>query len=100
LDEPCGSPPSDNLYEELCTIADDAARKYIASKVSSKEISDLTVAVSLEESKGMNVEVDVELTLSSAKSPMDEKKLAEGAVKAAFRAIDEYVGEVNCRSRI
>ena len=99
LDEPRRSPPSDSLYEELCTIADDAARKYITSKVSDKEISDLTVFVSLEESEGLNIEVDVDLALPSAKNPMDEKRLAEEAVKAAFKAIDKYVGEANCRSK-
>ncbi len=100
MDEPRRSPPSDSLYEELCTIADNAARKYVTSKVPSQEISDLTVSVSLEESEDLNIEVDVELTLSSAKNPMDEKKLAEEAVKAAFKAIDKYIGEEKCRSKI
>lgn len=97
LDEPHESPPSSNLYEELCTIADEAARKYVTSKVSDKEISDLNVSVSLEESEGLNIEVDVDLTLANAKNSMDEKRLAEEAVKAAFKAIDKYVGEANCR---
>jgi len=99
LDEPRRSPPSDNLHEELCTIADDAARRYVTSKVPNQAISDLTVTVSLEESEGINVEVDVELTLSGAKNPMDEKRLAKEAVKAAFRAIDKYIGEVKCQSK-
>ena len=99
MDEPRRSLPSDSLYEELCTIADDAARKYITSKVSDKEISDLTVSVSLEESEGLNIEVDVDLALSSTENPTDERKLAEEAVKAAFKAIDKYIGEVKCQSK-
>jgi hypothetical protein len=97
LDEPRRSFPSDDLYEELCTIADDAARKYITSKVSNQEISDLTVSVNLEESERLNVEVDVDLTLSRMKKPTDEKRLAEEAVKAAFKAIDKYISEAKCQ---
>jgi hypothetical protein len=99
LDEPRGSLPSDDLYEELCTIADDAARKYVTSKVSSQEICDLTISVNLEESEGLNVEVDVDLTLSRMKEPTYEKRLAEEAVKAAFKVIDKYISEVKCQSK-
>ncbi len=99
LDEPRRSFPSDDLYEELCTIADDAARKYITSKVSNQEISDLTISVNLEESEGLNVEVDVDLTLSRMKKPAEEKRLAEEAVKAAFKAIDKYISEAKCQSK-
>jgi hypothetical protein len=99
LDEPRRSLPSDGLYEELCTIADDAARKYVTSKVSSQEISDLTISVNLEESEGLNVEIDVDLTLSRMKEPTNEKRLAEEAVKAAFKAIDKYISEVKCQSK-
>jgi hypothetical protein len=55
--------------------------------------------VNLEESKGLNVEVDVELTVSRMKEPTDEKRLAEEAVKAAFKAIDKYISEVKCQSK-
>ena len=99
LDEPRRSLPSDDLYEELCIIADDAARKYVTSKVSNQEIYDLTISVNLEESEGLNVEVDVDLTLSRMKEPTYEKRLAEEVVKAAFKAIDKYISEVKCQSK-
>ena len=99
LDEPERSHLSEELYEELCVIAEETARKYITSKVSGHGISDLSIYVDLEESNGLNVEVDVELTLSESCKGINEKKLADEAVKVAFEAIDKYVREGKCRSK-
>jgi Holliday junction resolvase len=99
LEEPDESSLSDEQIEKLCAIANDAARKYIASKVSNREISDLSISVDLEESQGLNVEVDVDLTLSQLYRDMDVKKLAEEAVKVAFEAIDKYMRKSECRSK-
>jgi hypothetical protein len=50
--------------------------------------------VNLEESGGLNVEVDVDLSLSRMKEPTYEKRLAEEAVKADFKVIDKYISEI------
>jgi histone H3/H4 len=99
LYEPDTSSSPEELYEELCTIAEEAARKYITSKVPSRGVSDLSIAVDLEESEGLNIEVDVSVTLSRLSKDVDEKKLAEEAVRVAFEAIDNYMREVKCLSR-
>jgi len=80
-------------------LADEAARKYVASKISKNEISDLTISVDLEETKGLKVEVVVDLTLSESFTKADVKNLADEAVKSAFKVIDEYMKEVACQSR-
>jgi hypothetical protein len=84
LDESHESCLPEELYEELCVIGEEAARKYITSKVSRRGIFDLSVSVSSEQSKGLNVEVDIDLALSSTERGVDERKLAEEAVKVAL----------------
>ncbi len=99
MEEPNKFSLSDDQIEKLCTLADEAARKYVASKISKNEISDLTISVDLEETKGLKVEVVVDLTLSESFTKADVKNLADEAVKSAFKVIDEYMKEVACQSR-
>jgi len=90
---------SDDQIEKLCTLADEAARKYVTSKIPKNEISDLTISVDLKETEGLKVEVAVDLTLSESFAEADAKKLADEAVKSAFKVIDKYMEEVACQSR-
>jgi hypothetical protein len=90
---------SDDQIEKLYMLADEAARKYITSKISDREIDDLLVSVDLEESGGLKVEVEVNLTLSQSCKKMDTEKLADDAVKMAFKAIDKFLREVKCQSK-
>lgn len=99
MEEPNKFSLSDDQIEKLCTLADEAARKYVTSKISKNEISDLTISVDLEETKGLKVEVVVDLMLSESFTEADVKNLADEAVKSAFKVIDEYMKEVSCQSR-
>lgn len=84
-------------YEELeriCDIAEGAARKYIASKVSKEGISDLTISVSLESSESLNVNVDVEVRLSPLYGSVNVKELVKGSVKAAFEAVEKHLSSI------
>ncbi|MBS7614325.1 DUF3194 domain-containing protein [Candidatus Bathyarchaeota archaeon] len=90
---------SDDQIEELCILADEAARKYVTSKISKNEVNDLVVSVNLEDAKELIVEIEVELSLSDLYAEEDARKLADEAVKSAFRAIDEYVKEVRCQPK-
>ncbi|MBS7656301.1 DUF3194 domain-containing protein [Candidatus Bathyarchaeota archaeon] len=90
---------SDDQIEELCILADEAARKYVTSKISKNEITDLVVSVNLEDTQELVVQIEVELSLSDMYTKEDAKKLAGEAVKSAFRAIDEYVKEVRCQPK-
>jgi len=90
-------PLSSLTYEEmekLCEIAEEAARKYIMSKVPSEYISDVSISVDLEGSESLNVEVDVEVELSPLYKKVNVKEIVEGSVKAAFDAIEKYLDKI------
>lgn len=80
--------------EELCDLAEEAARRYIASRVPKEYISDLSISVDLEGSETLNIDVDVEVRLSPLCKNIDARGLAEGSVRAAFDAIEEYLRRV------
>jgi len=84
--------------ERLCEIAEEAARSYISSKIPSRGISDLSISVNSVDSETLNLEVDVEITLSPLFRNIDVKRLAEEAVEAAFKAAENYMREITCRS--
>jgi len=84
--------------EKLCEVAEEAARRYVSSRIPSRGISDLSITVSSTDSETLNLEVDVEVTLSPLFRKADVKKLAEEAVAAAFKAAEGYMREIACRS--
>jgi L-fucose isomerase-like protein len=84
--------------ERLCEIAEEAARRYISSRIPSRGISDLYVSVNSVDSENLTLEIDVEVNLSPLFRKVDVKKLAEEAVEAAFKAAEDYLRELSCRS--
>ncbi len=74
--------------EILCSAAEDAARKYILSKVVSKNVERLNVCVEAEGSKPLDLLVDVDLALSTRVRNIDDKKLADEAAKTGLRAAE------------
>jgi hypothetical protein len=77
--------------EELCTIAENAARKLISSRVSQKLVERLDISVEAEGAKPLNLAVEINLALSPQAKDFDEKKLVEEAVKEAFKASENYL---------
>ena len=90
---------TDEQIEEMCEIAEKAAREYILSKIPLKKISDFDITVETEGLKPLNVSVEVNLELSPLMRSYDAKKLTEEAVKKAFEAIDEYLKGLSCKSK-
>lgn len=91
------SPVSSLSYEEMEELgerAEEAARAYILSRVPRRKITDLTVAVDAEKTEEgeLNVNVDVEVRLSSTMRNFDVEELVNGAVEASFKAVEEYLG--------
>ena len=84
--------------EELCSLTEEAAEKYVLSKVSSKKIETLNVSAEIEGVKPMTLTVDVDVALSSLMKDFDMQKLVDGAVKAAFVAAEKYLREQKCHS--
>jgi len=85
--------------ERLCEIAEEAARRYVTSRIPERGISDLSISVNSMDSETLNLEVDVEITLSPLFKGVDVKKLAEEAVNAAFNAAENYLEENICHSK-
>ena len=77
--------------ETLCSTAENAARKHVLSKVSSKRVERLNVSVEAEGSKPLNISIDVDLTLAAQMKGVDAESLADEAVKEALRATENYL---------
>lgn len=85
--------------EELCEIAERAARKRILTEVPLKRVADIDVTVDIEGSKPVTVNVDVEITLSPLMKDYDVQKLANEAKDSAFAAVEKYLRELACKPK-
>jgi hypothetical protein len=84
---------------ELCEKAEQAARDYVLSKVSSSRIVTLDVSVDAEGTKPVTVNVDVSVVLSPLMKDFDVEALTKEATKRAFAHIEEYLRELKCMSK-
>jgi len=84
--------------EELCAVAEKAARNHVLSKVPSSKITELNVAVDAEGTKPVTVNVEVEVTLSPLMKNYDVKKLTDDATEKAFVAVEAFLRELACKS--
>jgi hypothetical protein len=89
---------TDEQIEELCTIAEETARKYVLSKVDSNKIERLNVIVEAEGTKPITITVDVDIGLSQQVKDFDVRRLADEAVKSAFASVEKYMREKACNS--
>ena len=85
--------------EELCELAEQAAREYVLSKVPTSRIVSLDVAVDAEGTKPVTVNVDVTVVLSPLMKDFDVESLTKEATKQAFAHIEEYLRELECKSK-
>jgi hypothetical protein len=77
--------------EMLCATAENAARKYILSKVSSKMVEKLNISVEAEGTKPVNVTVEIDLELSPKMKDFDADKLVNEAVEEAHKTSENYL---------
>lgn len=89
---------TDDQLEDLCEIGEKAARDYILSKVPSRRIATLEVAVDTQGSKPVTVNVEVEVTLSPFLKNIDAQKLAKEATEKAFEGINDFLCGSKCKS--
>ena len=85
--------------EELCERAEQAARDYVLSQVSTGRIATLDVLVDAEGTKPVTVDVDVTVVLSPLMKDFDVEALTKEATKRAFAIIEEYLRELKCKSK-
>ena len=82
---------SSEQIETLCATAENAARKHVLSRVSSKRIDRLDISVEAEGSKPLNVTVEVNLQLDPEVKDIDVEELVAEATKAAHNAVEDYL---------
>jgi hypothetical protein len=82
---------STEQIELLCQTTEDAARKHILSKVSSKDVERLDIAVEVEGTKPVNVTVEINLLLAKETKGFDVEVLVKEAVEAAHRATENFL---------
>jgi hypothetical protein len=80
--------------ETLCSTAENAARKYVLSKVSSKMVDRLDISVEAAGSKPVNVTVEVDLVLTPQAEGVDAKDLVKEATNEAHKAIENYLRKI------
>jgi hypothetical protein len=93
--------PELNLEQvsELCERAEQAARDYVLSKVSTSRIVTLDITVDAEGTKPVTANVDVTVILSPLMKDFDVEALTKEATKRAFVNIEEYLRELACKSK-
>ena len=85
--------------EELCAIAENAAREYVASKVPPKRIEVLNITVEAEGARPVTVTIDVDIVLSPLMKNFDVQKLVEKTVQEAFTSVKKYLRALTCHSQ-
>jgi hypothetical protein len=78
--------PTTEEIEEICSAAEEAARKHLLSKVSLKRVSDLDVTVEAIGDKPLVLNVDVSVELSMGDQNM--QGIVDEATQLAFSAAE------------
>lgn len=84
--------------EELCSIAEYTARKYVLSKVPQKKIEKMDIIAEADGTKPVTLTIDVDIALSSSIENLDVQKLVDEAVKEAFASAEKYLRKLKCHS--
>jgi len=80
--------------ETLCSTAENAARKYVLSKVSSKMVDRLDISVEAAGSKPIDVTVEIDLTLTPTAKGVDAQTLVKDAINEAHKATENYLRKI------
>ncbi|MGQ9551171.1 MAG: DUF3194 domain-containing protein [Candidatus Bathycorpusculaceae bacterium] len=82
---------SSEQIETLCLAAENAARKYISSKVPLKALEKLDISVEAEGVKPITLTVEVDLVLSPQIKNIDAQRLVNETVKETFEFTENYL---------
>jgi post-segregation antitoxin (ccd killing protein) len=80
--------------ETLCSTSENAAKKYVLSKVSSKMVDRLDISVEAVGSKPVNVTVEIDLALSPQAKGIDAQTLVKEAINEAHIASEKYLRKI------
>jgi len=85
--------PTDEEVELVCTAAEEAARKFILSKISLKKLDDLDLSVEGVGDKPLSV--TVQIAIESELEDPELGTIIDNATDAAFAAAEAKVRELN-----
>jgi hypothetical protein len=77
--------------EDLCTIAENAARKHILAKVPQKGIERLDLSVEAEGTKQLDLNIEIDLVLTQENKGLDSEKIVEEAIREGFKAGENFL---------
>ena len=77
--------------ETLCQTAENAARKHVLGKVSSKLVDRLDISVEAEGHEPLKVTVEVDLALKAETQGVDVDALVKEATAEAHSAVEKYL---------
>jgi hypothetical protein len=80
--------------EILCQTAEEAAKKYILSKVSHKDLDKLDIAVEVTGTKPVDVTVEIDLLLGKSVKGIDAEALVNAAVEEAHKASEKFLRQL------
>ena len=82
--------------EQLCSTAEEAARKHVLRRVPSKKIETMNISAEVDRTKPVRLAVDVDITLSTRAQSFNVQELADEAVKEAFASAEKYLRGLAC----
>ena len=80
--------------ELLCQTAEAAARKYVLSKVSQKDVERLDISVEADGAKPVNLTVEVNLVLAPKTKDVDAEALVKEAVDVAHKETEIFLRKI------
>ena len=80
--------------ELLCSTAENAARKYIHSKISSKMVERIDISVEAEGTKPVDLTVEIDLVLTVDVKGVDADKLVKEAAAEAHKASEDFLRKI------
>jgi hypothetical protein len=82
---------STEQVEALCHTAENAARKFVQTKISSKQINRLDISVEAEGTKPVDLTVEINLTLNDAAKDVNADAIVKEAVAQAHLASENFL---------
>lgn len=90
---------STEQVEQLCMIAETAAKRLVLSRVPAKKIETLNISAEATGAKPFNLAVEVELVLSPEMEGFNVKELSNEAVTQAFISAEKFLRDLACHSQ-
>jgi hypothetical protein len=85
--------PLKEEVEEICCAAEEAARKYLLSKIPMKRMRDMDIVVEALGDKPLTLNIEIS-TPPPSREGYDAEKLVDEATEIAFKAAEEKMKEL------